>query len=235
VVLTVLAHAGKRGDFWVSTGAKLVFSPRRPAAKPLRWAAKSPNGVPCMKNLSSWIQKISKGWMALASLIIFVLFTAFVLPKQASLAESGTGNSKSPDMSFVYTSDDLYQLAQAYGETGRISYIKARFSFDLIWPVVYMIFLTTGISWLFQRVFRQGSLWQLANVMPLCGMILDYLENISTSVVMIRYPDPTAVVDIFAPIFTLTKWLFVGGSFVLLLFGLIVWIWQLIGKKVRMK
>jgi len=188
-----------------------------------------------MKNLSGWIQNISKGWVALAALIIFVLFTAFVLPKQASQAESGTGNDKSPDMSFIYTSDDLYQLAQAYGEVGRISYIKARFSFDLIWPVVYMIFLTTVISWLFQRVFRQGSLWQLANLVPLCGMILDYLENISTSVVMIRYPNPTAVVDILAPIFTLTKWLLVSGSFVLLLLGLIVGIWQLIGRRIRME
>jgi hypothetical protein len=188
-----------------------------------------------MKNLSGWIQNISKGWVALAALIIFVLFTAFVLPKQASQAESGSGNDKSPDMSFIYTSDDLYQLAQAYGEVGRISYIKTRFSFDLIWPVVYMIFLTTAISWLFQRVFRKGSLWQLANLVPPCGMILDYLENISSSVVMIRYPNPTAVFDILAPIFTLTKWLFVGGSFILLLLGFIVWIWQLIGKKVRMK
>ena len=187
-----------------------------------------------MKRLSGWIRKISKGWVALTSLIIFVLFTALVLPKQASLAESGTGNEKSPDMSFIYTSDDLYQLAQAYGEGGRMSYIKARFSFDLIWPVVYMVFLTTAISWLFQRVFRLGSLWQLANLSPLCGMIFDYLENISTSLVMFRYPDPTAVVDKLAPIFTLTKWLFVGGSFVLLLLGLIVGIWQLIGRKIQM-
>lgn len=187
-----------------------------------------------MKSLSSWIRKISKGWVALASLTIFILFTALVLPEQASLAESATGSEKSPDMSFIYTSDDLYQLAQAYGEGGRLSYVKARFSFDLIWPVVYMIFLTTLISWLFERVFRLGSLWQLANLVPLFGMIFDYLENISTSVVMIRYPNPTAVVDILAPIFTFTKWLLVGGSFVLLLLGFIVGIWHLISRKIQM-
>ncbi len=112
-----------------------------------------------------------------------------------------------------------------------MSYIKARFSFDLIWPLVYMIFLTTVISWLFQRVFRLDSMWQLANLMPIGGMVFDYLENISTSVVMIRYPNPTAVVDIVAPIFTLTKWIFIGGSFGLLLMGLVVGIWQLIGRK----
>jgi hypothetical protein len=137
-------------------------------------------------------------------------------------------------MSFIYTSDDLYQLAQEYGEAGRSAYIQARFSFDLIWPVVYMLFLTTAMSWLFARVFKPGSPWQLANLVPLFGMIFDYLENISTSLVMARYPDPTAVVDLLAPIFTLVKWLFVGGSFVLLLSGLIVGIWQWISRKNRM-
>ncbi len=186
-----------------------------------------------MKRLSGWIQKNSKGWVTLAFLILFGLFTALVLPKQASLAEAGTGNEQSPDMSFIYTSDDLYQLAQAYGEEGRVAYIKARFSFDLIWPVIYMLCLTTAISWSFQRAFRPGSAWQLANLVPVGGMIFDYLENISTSVVMSRYPDPTMVVDRLAPIFTLIKWLLVGGSFILLLMGLGAGMWQLIREKIR--
>jgi hypothetical protein len=53
-------------------------------------------------------------------------------------------------------------------------------------------------------------------------MLFDYLENISTSVVMIRYPRPTAVVDTLAAVFTLVKWIFVNGSFVLLLIGMVV-------------
>ena len=169
--------------------------------------------------------------MALTSLIIFLLFTGFVLPKQASQAELSTGNETSPDMSFYYSSEDLYQLAQAYGEGGRAAYVKARFTFDMIWPLVYMIFLTTAISWLFEKVFKPDSLWQLANLVPICGMILDYLENVSTSVVMIRYPDQTRMIDQLAPIFTSLKWLFVGGGFGLLALGLIVGMLQLIGGK----
>lgn len=184
-----------------------------------------------MKKLSIWIQNISKGWVALTSLIVFLLFTAFVLPKQASRAELSTGNEKSPDMSFYYTSDDLYQLAQAYGNEGRMSYVNARFSFDLIWPLVYMVFLSTSISWLFQKLFKPSSFWQLSNLLPICGMIFDYLENVSTSVVMIRYPNPTRVIDIFAPLFTSLKWLLVGGGFVLLILGFFVGIWHLIGGK----
>lgn len=167
----------------------------------------------------------------LTSLIVFLLFTAFVLPLQASQAELSTGTETSPDMSFYYTSDDLYQIAQAYGNEGRMAYVKARFSFDLIWPLVYMIFLSTSISWLFQRLFKPSSFWQFSNLVPICGMIFDYLENISTSVVMIRYPNPTRIIDILAPIFTSVKWLFVGGGFVLLILGLFVGVWRLKGGK----
>jgi hypothetical protein len=52
-------------------------------------------------------------------------------------------------------------------------------------------------------------------------VILDYLENIAASLVMVRYPSPTAVVDRLATVFTMMKWIFVGGSFALLMVGLV--------------
>jgi hypothetical protein len=186
-----------------------------------------------MKRLSNWMQNVSKGWVALIALIIFVLFTALVLPKQTSTAEANTGGEWTPDLSFYYTGEDLYQLAQAYGEDGRAAYIHARFTFDLIWPLVYMVFLTTGISWLFRRAFASGSVWQLSNLVPLFGMMFDYLENIATSLVMARYPTPTSVIAAVAPIFTMVKWIFVGGSTTLLLVGIVVGVGKMIRKRGR--
>jgi hypothetical protein len=40
---------------------------------------------------------------------------------------------------------------------------------------------------------------------------------------MARFPDRTPVVDTLAPLFTFVKWIFVGGSFVVLAVGLVVW------------
>ena len=174
------------------------------------------------KRLSDWIHRVSTGRVALSALTLFLLFTALVLPGQAAKAEADTGNADSPDMSFYYTADDLYQMAKVYGEDGRKAYVKARFTFDLIWPLVYTIFLGTGISWVHHRAFASGSLWRRANMVPLLGALFDYLENVSTSVVMVRYPSPTAVVDVLAGVFTLVKWIFVIGSFVLLLAGVVV-------------
>lgn len=175
-----------------------------------------------LKKFSDWIRRVSTGWVALLALVLFLLFTALVLPGQAAKAEIDTGSARSPDTSFFYTAQDLYEMAEAYGEEGRRAYVRARFTFDLIWPLVYTVFLCTGISWIFQKAFAPDSPWQRANLAPLLGALFDYLENASTSVVMVRYPSPTALVDTLAAVFTLAKWVFVLGSFVLLLVGVIV-------------
>lgn len=178
------------------------------------------------KRLSDWIHRVSNGWVALASLIVFLLFTALVLPGQASRAVADTADAGSPDMSFYYTAEDLYQMAEAYGEEGRRAYVTTRFSFDVIWPLVYTVFLGTGISWVYRRSFALGSRWQRANLAPVLGALFDYLENGSTSLVMIRYPSPTAIVDVLAAAFTMVKWVLVGGSLVLLLMGGVVGVWR---------
>jgi hypothetical protein len=178
------------------------------------------------KRLSDLIHRVSNGWVALSTLILFLLFTALVLPGQATKAEIESGGAPSPDTSFYYTADELYRMAEAYGEDGRRAYIRARFTFDLIWPLVYTAFLCTGISWLNRRAFEPDSLWQRANLAPVLGALFDYLENVSTSLVMARYPGQTPIVDGLAAIFTMVKWAFVNGSFLLLLVGAVVGLWR---------
>jgi hypothetical protein len=174
------------------------------------------------KRISDWLRRVSTGWVALTSLVIFLLFTALVLPQQAIRSERETGSADSPDTTFFYSPVDLYRIAEEYGEQGRQAYIRARFTFDLVWPLVYALFLATAISWVFGRAFAVASLWHRANLAPLLAALFDYLENLSTSLVMLRYPQPTAVVDLLAPVFTALKWGVLGLSFALLIGGIIV-------------
>jgi hypothetical protein len=183
------------------------------------------------KRISDLLRRVSTGWVALLALLIFLLFSALVLPQQATKAEQETGSSDSPDTSFFYSPSDLYRMAEEYGERGRKAYVEARFTFDLVWPLVYTLFLTTSISWVFSRAFGSDSRWQRANLAPLLGALFDYLENLSTSLVMLRYPEQTAVVDALAPVFTALKWLFLGVSFLLLFGGVVVAIWRWIAAR----
>ena len=178
-----------------------------------------------VKQLSDRLRRFSTGGVALASLLIFLLFASLVLPAQATRAEQETGSTESPDTSFFYTSADLYRLAEAYGEQGRQAYVWARFTFDLVWPLVYTLFLVTAIGWA-SRAFAAGSPWRLANLVPLLGALFDYLENLAASAVMLRYPAQTAGVDLLAPAFTALKWVLLAASFALLTGGTALAAWH---------
>lgn len=182
-----------------------------------------------MERISLWFRKISSAWVAIGCLIVFVLFTALALPAQAAQAEADSNGAPSPDTSFFYSADDLYASAEAFGEAGRSAYIRARWTFDVIWPIIYTVFLVTMISWVFGLAFRPESKAQLLNLVPLAGMLFDYLENTAATIVMARYPAQAVFAASLATVFTPVKWLFVIGGFIILIVGLLM----LIGQRAR--
>ncbi len=182
------------------------------------------------KRFSDWLRGVSRGWVVLIALAMFAFFLGVVLPDQAARAEAYSGEAGSPDSSFFYTANDLYRFADSYGEAGRAAYLRARWTFDLVWPLAYTFFLVTAISWLYDRAFPLESNWQLANLIPLLGMAFDFLENSATSLVMLRYPAVTPAVASLAPVFTLVKWSLVTASFGLAILGVLAGVWRWIRR-----
>lgn len=177
-----------------------------------------------MRNLSEFFYRKSTFWATVISLALFVLFLWQVLPAESARADEVLGSAPSPDTSFYYTKSELYQIAEEYGREGRFFYIDSRITFDIIWPFIYTIFLINGISWIANKTILEGSRVRLLNLVPLGGLLFDFLENISNMVVMFRYPNPTDILASLAGIFTALKWVFVGGSFVILVLAFILWI-----------
>ena len=181
--------------------------------------------------LSATFRRFSNGWVTLLGLLVFVLFTITVLPAQSTQAEQSAGETNTPDLSFYYSAEQLYGMAEGYGTEGRSAYIRARFTFDLVWPLVYGFFLVTSLSWLAGKALQEGSRWELANLLPLAGVIFDYLENTSTSLVMQRYPVETWLAANLAGFFTLLKWLTIGASFVFLVLFCVGAVWRWLRKE----
>lgn len=177
-------------------------------------------------HLSGWLQRTSRGWVVIIALLVFITFTALVAPGQAALVASYAGEAGSPDLSLFYTTADLYRFAEVYGAGGRQAYVRARFTFDLAFPLIYTFSLATALSWLSRRTFDAGSLWQQANLVPVLAMLFDYGENLSASLVMARYPERTPLVDWLAPNFTLFKWAFISASLALLVVGAAAAFWE---------
>ena len=185
-----------------------------------------------MQKLSQWLYGVSGGWLALAVTVVFVLFMIFVLPDQAAKAEVYSGEAGSPDLSFFYAPEDVFKMAEAYGEEGRAAYVYARFTFDLIFPMVYGAFMLVGGSWALAQVLPVGSRWRWLNLVPFLGVLFDLAENISASVVMAGYPARRALAARLLVIFTPIKFVFVYGSLGLVLVGF-VWVGVLwvLGRK----
>lgn len=184
-----------------------------------------------IERISNWFYRLSFGWVALVGLVIFILFTAIVLPAQTSNMDKDAAQAGSPDLSLFYTPDDLYRMAEAYGQSGRQAFIHTRLTFDVVWPLVYLFFLTTSISWLLKTSLPPDSRLLLLNTVPLLAFLLDFLENFANILVMARYPDPTPVVEWLAPVFTLLKWTMVGASMVILLYALFLKLRSLLRRK----
>jgi len=167
-----------------------------------------------LNKLSSWLRKKSTGWLVIGSLIIMLLFTILVLPSQAEVSRESTGSTTSPDTSLYYSPEDLYKIAEIYGPDGRQAYIYARWTFDLIFPLVYVSFLAIGLSWFSKQLNTSSKIWNLVNLIPLLSGLLDYLENSATSLVMYLYPARWPGVAFLASIFTLLKWSTIVVSFI---------------------
>lgn len=169
--------------------------------------------------LSNAIVKPARGLVVAAALLLFLVFTAVVLPDQARQADAYVGEAGSPDTSFFYTPQDLARMAGAYGAQGRLAYVRARATFDVAWPLVYGAFLSLALSWLNRRAFRLDSGWQLSNLLPVLAVLADYLENLCTGLVMARFPQEVPLAAILAPWFTAVKWLLLVAAFGCLLFA----------------
>lgn len=190
----------------------------------------SERGQNVLNKVSGWFyQRVNWRWVV-AAVVVFAYFIAFILPWQAAKSEEATGGGQSPDSSFLYTANDLYQMAEQYGETGRSAYIQARFTFDLIWPLAYLLLLVVLLSVLY-RVLPVKSRWRWVNLIPILGWAMDMFENVGASLIMYRYPERTPVLAELTPIFTLLKWCLIYASFAALVPGVLIRVLYYIRKR----
>lgn len=186
-----------------------------------------------MKRLSGFFYRISTGWVALVFVVVFIIFGVLVLPVESAKAEAYSQGMGGPDTSLFYNGKTLMQMAEVYGETGRAAFLKARWGFDLAFPILFTCFFITTISYLFKKATQDPLKLPLVNLIPLLGFVFDLAENTATSVVMAAYPRPATWGLILAPVFTPLKWVFVSTSMFLLAIGLLLWLYKTLVKHNR--
>ncbi len=173
-------------------------------------------------------EKLKWRWVIVASLG-FILFVSFVLPWFSAYSTKMIGDLDSPDSSFFYTAKELYAMAESYGENGRITYILLRWSFDVVWPVVYTTFL---VLWTMKLAsYIKECYWvEFLYLLPVIAMVLDFIENIGATIVMVRYPSLSGVIAVLTPMATMFKWVTISASFGLIIILVLILAYQKLRK-----
>ena len=89
-----------------------------------------------------------------------------------------------------------------------------RWTFDVIWPVVYTGFLLVTTAYLAKKIdckFKEKVLY-----IALVAMMFDFLENIIATSVMMIYPTRLDFLIYMLISASILKWVILSGAFVLL-------------------
>lgn len=141
--------------------------------------------------------------------VIWVLFMAVIMPNLA-----GDKSAVPIDLQFAYTPDRAYELIDSYSPETRSSYIIGEMTLDVIYPIIYTLFLSLTFLLLYPNK-------QKIAFFPYVIFIADMLENTGIIIMLYNYPARLNNVAIITSVFSTIKWSLVVIAFVLLITGLI--------------
>ncbi len=175
-----------------------------------------------LNTLSQTLRKYLNGWLVLLFLAGEVFFNAVYLPGVQAELQAFSGGNGPIDLLFFYTPDTVYSMVDSYGEEGRAYYRLHELTIDVIYPIVYTLFFTFLITWLFRRGYPPASGMHKYNVVPFGAFLFDMLENICIVIMLSVHPSQPALVAWLGTIITMIKWGFAVATILLILTGLVM-------------
>lgn len=151
-----------------------------------------------------------------SSLFTLVMFVVVVIPAENNRLVDHAGTSVQPDTVIFYTPGHLESIIDLYGDSGRDYYVQSRFTFDLVWPLVYLFALVSTLSLLCRNI---PGILNNAHLVPFLAVAFDLMENLFVSILMHAYPRSMKVFLYLATFSSATKWLMVIISLALIAYG----------------
>jgi hypothetical protein len=160
------------------------------------------------------------GWkFILPLLVLFVLFSFFIFPEYQSRMGAIAGEYIQPlDTRMSYDAAEVQTLFEKLGTEGRDVYRFVTGKIDMIYPLVYVMLLMLVLTSLIRKLTVPGSRFALLALLPLGGMLFDYLENFSTLRLLRNYPNITEDEVSMGEMLTRIKHGFLFLSLILVLF-----------------
>ena len=173
-----------------------------------------------LDRLSAALHRYARGWLIFILFLLDMFFNLFVLPMAQALIKGDAGGPGPLDLRFFTPPAKMFEIIGQYGEYNRIFYRNVELTADILYPIVYTLFFSLLISWLFQRGFASASRMQKWNVLPFGAWLFDLLENVGIVILLAVYPSTPVILALLTTLLTMIKWGFAGGSMLLVAVGL---------------
>ena len=92
------------------------------------------------------LAKLASAKLSLFLLLLIIIFSVVIMP-------FSTGNKKAKpiDIHFAYSPEKVYELIHTYSDATRKSYIIGEMTLDVIYPVIYTLFMSLSLIVLFPK------------------------------------------------------------------------------------
>jgi hypothetical protein len=112
-----------------------------------------------------------------------------------------------------YTPGGAYHLFDVLGQAGRAAYLRMLWTIDLMLPALFGLFLSSAVR---RGPFRA---WQS---IPLLAAASDYAENITITILLLRYPMHEPSFAQLASVFTIAKLVLYASGLLLAIGGFLM-------------
>ena len=146
--------------------------------------------------MTAILSKTSNWKFIVPLFLLFALFSFYLFPHyQSRMTEAAGEPVAGLDTRFSYTTEEVQRDFDALGPAGRDLYGFVVGTIDMIYPLIYGLLFVLVLAWLLKRTAGPSSSRMMLALLPLAGVLLDYLENINTLRLLAAYPDfsPDAV------------------------------------------
>lgn len=156
----------------------------------------------------------------LPGIILVLIFNLLIFPQGRNrLLDNNTLSGRLLDARFSYGTAEAYDLMESYGQEGRTVYWKMALVVDNPYAVVYSIALMLMLIHVFSVTEPDNGLIKKLVFLPILAGLADIIENACLAYLLTSYPVRLESIMSFASVCTSLKWIFLGGSLILLVWG----------------
>jgi len=143
------------------------------------------------------LTKIATGRNVLLLLLLFVAFSAGIMPAMEADIKALSDGVGVLDLQFYYSPETARSMLESYGPEGIRLYLMAQWSVDLVFPIIAGLLFSTCLCWLGAK-----NWWLLGPILTAA----DWTENIFITILLLRFPIFSQETAWAACIFTMLKW-----------------------------